>query len=415
MHHINVEFDDAARTRNALRDFGFGDFFMARCAGAAAGEIPGRVVEANRGRYRVACAPAAEDGRAAEAALPFGDEEAEGGAKGGRGSPGAAAAVLREVEAQASGAVASGGPIVAGDWVLLRDSGGGRPWERALVTALLPRRSSIVRKAPGDAAHDRVEAQVLAANVDLALIVMAAGRDYNPRRLERYLALVRGSGAEGAVVITKADLAEDPAALEEEVAGLAGGLRRVLACAPEGRGLEELGGLLGEGRTVVLLGSSGAGKSTLLNALAGRELARTHAVRADDQRGRHTTTTRQLYRLPSGALVIDTPGLRELQLWADEETVLGAFPDIEALAAECRFRDCGHGQEPGCALRAALESGELDRGRYESWRKLSREAAYLRGREDPLARREEEQRWKAINKSMRGYTKERRSIQGRAR
>jgi ribosome biogenesis GTPase / thiamine phosphate phosphatase len=224
-----------------------------------------------------------------------------------------------------------------------------------------------------------------------------------------------GWGAEPSVVISKVDLAEDPDELEAEAESIAIGARCFLVCAPEGRGLEALRRSLGAGRTVVLLGSSGAGKSTLLNALAGGELARTNAVRADDQRGRHTTTSRQLYRLPSGGMVIDTPGLRELQLWADEESVMAAFPDIEALAAACRFRDCSHEAEPGCAVRAAIGTGALDPERYESWRKLSREAAFLRTRIDPEARREEERKWKVINKSMRGYSKERRALQGRAR
>jgi ribosome biogenesis GTPase len=408
MHHIDVEFEDAARTSDALRDFGFDDFFMARCAEAAReGELPARIVEANRGLYRAVCAIA---GDGARGALPFGDEDPEIGPKGSGPASG-----LREIEARPSGAAAGGPQPVAGDWALLRDAGGGRAWERAVLSSVLPRKNAIVRKAPGEAAHDRIESQALAANVDAAFIVMAAGRDWNPRRLERYLVLARESGVEPVVVISKADLADDPGALESEASGIAGGALCVLACAPEGLGLERLKGRLGAGKTAVFLGSSGAGKSTLLNALAGRELARAGEVRADDQRGRHTTTTRQLYRLPTGGMVIDSPGLREIQLWADEDSVLSAFPDIEALAAECRFRDCSHDGEPGCAVRAALESGDLDPGRYEGWRKLAREAAFLERRADGDLQREEERRWKAINKSMRGYSKERRALQGRAR
>jgi len=427
MHHIDVEFEDAARSHGALRDFGFDESVLARfIAEAAPGEEPGRVVEARRGRCKVVCAPPSLEALpfgedpVPKGALPFGDEEADGpgGKKGPVGALGRPRA-LREIEATQAGAAASAAPPVAGDWVLLSSADGPR-WDRALVRGILPRTSAITRKAPGETAHDRVEAQVLAANVDAAFIVIAAGRDWNPRRLERYLVLARDSGVEPVVVVTKADLAGDPDALEAEAIGIAGDARCVLVCAPEGLGLDRLRESLGAGRTIVLLGSSGAGKSTLLNALAGRELARTGAVRSDDQRGRHTTTQRQLYRLPLGdgassALVIDTPGLRELQLWCDEEAVDAAFPDIEKLAGLCRFRDCRHDSEPGCAVRAALESGELDAGRYEGWRKLSREAAFLKTREDPTAQRDEDRRWKIINKSMRGYTKERRSIQGRAR
>ncbi len=399
MHHIDVEFDDFARSHEALRDFGFDEAFMRSFVELAGpGEEPGRVVEARRGRFRTVLA------------LPFGDEEPEGGGPPKSGEP---ARSVREIETIPSGSLAGLPPPVAGDWVVLRDADGA--WGRAVAREVLPRKSAIVRKAPGDAAYDKIEAQVLAANADAAFIVMAAGRDWNPRRLERYMALVRESGAEPVVVVSKADLADDAGALRDEASSLACGARCVLACAPEGRGLGELSELLGAGRTVVLLGSSGAGKSTLLNALAGRELARTSEVRADDQRGRHTTTHRQLFRLPSGGMVIDTPGLRELQLWADEESIGLAFPDIEELAASCRFRDCRHQDEPGCAVRAALESGELDEGRYGNWRKLAREAAFLAMRENGNLQREEERRWKVINKSMRGYSKERRALQGRAR
>jgi len=178
-----------------------------------------------------------------------------------------------------------------------------------------------------------------------------------------------------------------------------------MVCAPELRGLAELDFALVPGKTVVLLGSSGAGKSTLLNALAGADLARTSEVREDDQRGRHTTTHRQLYRLDSGALVIDTPGMRELQLWADEGAVDSAFPEIEALAELCRFRDCGHEDEPGCAVLAALEAGSLDRGRYSGWKKLAKETAFLRAREEGTAKEAERRRWRSIEMSRRSFEK----------
>jgi ribosome biogenesis GTPase len=384
---IYVEFDDrgGAAWRDALCEYGFDEIFLKDYGPLAEpGDAPARIIETRRGRYSAVC------------------RDGEGG--------------LREVDAVPSGrlgheAVSASELPAVGDWVVLRPT----PDGPASVRAVLPRRAAFVRKAPGDTAHDRVDAQVIAANVDSAFIVTAAGRDWNPRRIERYLALARESGAEPVIVIAKADLAEDPESLLDEAASIAPDVKRVLACAPEGRGLEELRGLLGAGRTVVLLGSSGAGKSTLLNALAGRELATTGEVRLDDQRGRHTTTHRQLFKLESGALIIDTPGMRELQLWASDGAVDATFPEIEKLASRCRFRDCGHGSEPGCAVRAALEAGEIDESRYESWLKLGKELAFLRYREDRSLREVERRRWKVINKSMRGYSKERRAASGSAR
>jgi ribosome biogenesis GTPase / thiamine phosphate phosphatase len=361
---------------NALSDLGYGPFFeeaFAALAGEA--ELPARVIGESRGRYAVAVAR-------------------EGGP-------------LREETAVASGSLArkavSASELPAvGDWTAARLSPGG-PW---VISAVLPRRGAFVRKAPGDVMHDRIDAQVVAANVDYAFIVAAAGRDWNPRRVERYAALAAASGAEGVLVITKADLAEDASALLAEAALAAPGARTALICAPEGLGLEELSFALAPGKTVALLGSSGAGKSTLLNALAGEALAGTGGVRLDDQKGRHTTTSRRLYRLSGGALVIDTPGMRELQLWADEDEVVSAFPEIETLALECRFRDCRHESEPGCAVRAALESGDLDGGRYSGWRKLAKEAAFLRTKEDHSAKEAERRRWKAIEMSRRSFAKE---------
>ena len=396
MRHVEIGLENGQVNSEALAAFGFDEGFARDFASLAEpGEVPARIVEAQRGRFSALWADAA--GRLAEAeALPSG-------------------AFMNKA--------ATGGDFPAvGDWVVLRQAGaveGGAAEAGAsgpaLIAAVLPRRSAFVRKAPGETGRDRVEAQVLAANVDSAFVVMAAGRDWNPRRLERYLALAGEAGVRAVVVITKADLAIDPEALLEEAASTAGGTERALVCAPEGRGLDSLAGMLPPGKTIVLLGSSGAGKSTLLNALAGRPLAATGEVRADDERGRHTTTHRQLYRLPGGALVIDTPGLREVQLWAEEESVDAVFEEIEARASRCRFRDCRHENEPGCAVRAALEAGDIDPGRYASWNKLRREVAFLKTREDPAARRAEADRWKAIHKSMRGYTKERRSIAGKSR
>jgi len=354
--------------------------------------FPARVAAVHRGSYRVL--------------LPG---EVAGGGPG-----------LVEREAHASGRLLhlAGSPAelpAVGDWAAARldASAGSSGTGEAAVTllALLPRRSAFARKEAGL----RPKAQVLAANVDTAFIVGAAGRDWNPRRIERFLALAWEAGVNPVIVITKADIAPDPASLVAEAETLSFGTTVALVCAPEGRGLDALEGFLRPGRTVVLLGSSGAGKSTLLNALAGVEVASTGPVRVDDERGRHTTTHRELFALPSGALVIDTPGLREVQLWASEEAVDAAYEEVEALAAQCRFRDCAHGEEPGCAVRAALETGELDPGRYAGWRKLRREVAFLERKDDVNLARAQADRWRAINKSMRGYSKERRSIQGSSR
>jgi ribosome biogenesis GTPase len=254
-----------------------------------------------------------------------------------------------------------------GDWVAaapLRDE------QKAVIEAVLPRRTAFTRSDPWSDAEE-----VVAANVDTVLVVTAVGRDFNPRRLERYLAAAHESGADPVVLVNKADLEPDTAAVSQAQAA-APGVPVHLVSAKAGTGLEQLAPYLVRGRTVALLGSSGVGKSTLANRLAGTDLA-TAEVR-EDERGRHTTTRRQLVPLPGGGLLLDTPGLRELQLsGADlDET----FPEIAALAAECRFRNCSHTHEPGCAVRAAVEAGELPRERLESYVKLTAELAELEER-----------------------------------
>jgi ribosome biogenesis GTPase len=254
-----------------------------------------------------------------------------------------------------------------GDWVAaapLRDE------QKAVIEAVLPRRTAFTRSDPWSDAEE-----VVAANVDTVLVVTAVGRDFNPRRLERYLAAAHESGADPVVLVNKADLEPDTAAVAQAQAA-APGVPVHLVSAKAGTGLEQLAPYLVRGRTVALLGSSGVGKSTLANRLAGTDLA-TAEVR-EDERGRHTTTRRQLVPLPGGGLLLDTPGLRELQLsGADlDET----FPEIAALAAECRFRNCSHTHEPGCAVRAAVEAGELPRERLESYVKLTAELAELEER-----------------------------------
>jgi ribosome biogenesis GTPase len=283
---------------------------------------------------------------------------------------------------------------VAGDWVAIA----ARPAEgAATIHAVLPRRTAFVRRA----ADTTQGAQVVAANVDIALLVAALSGDFNLRRLERYLAAARESGAQPVVLLTKADLVDDVESALAAARSVAGDAPALAVSAQTGEGMEALTAWLAPGLTCALLGSSGAGKSTLVNALAGRELMATGAVREDDARGRHTTTYRELVRLPCGALALDTPGMRELGLLDAEGGVALTFEDIEALATRCRFRDCRHGDEPGCAVRAALETGELDPGRWRGFDKLRREIAHFERREDPLAREAERRRWMAIHKAQR--------------
>jgi ribosome biogenesis GTPase / thiamine phosphate phosphatase len=291
-----------------------------------------------------------------------------------------------------AGPTAAGLPAV-GDWVCLRDRH---------IHAVLPRRTALSRRQPGGGAHE----QVLAANVDLVLAVVAPGRDANPRRLERLLALAWESGAQPVVVLGRADLCPEWGTdLATEVAGLAAVAPGVdvlpLSCFT-GEGVDDVAALLRPGKTAVLLGSSGVGKSTLVNRLAGRDLLATGEVR-DDGRGRHTTTHRQLVALAGGGLVIDTPGLRELGLWTGGEGTAAAFDDLEALAAGCRFGDCRHRTESGCAVRAAVAKGRLDPDRLAAWEKLQRELAWVERRADPLAAAERRRHVKAVNKSLRTH------------
>lgn len=283
-----------------------------------------------------------------------------------------------------------------GDWVALRS----RPGEtRALVQALLPRRTAFVRRAAGDQAV----AQVLAANVDTVFLVAGLDGDFNPRRIERALVLAWESGAAPVVLLNKADVCPDPEARRVEIERVAPGLPVHVIAARSGLGLDALATYLGRGRTVALLGSSGVGKSTLVNRLLGQEKLRTREVRAHDQRGRHTTTHRELVPLPGGGLLLDTPGLREIQLWAGGEALGSAFGDVEAFARSCRFRDCAHEGEPGCAVRGAVEAGAVPPERLSSYLKLRSELRAVEIREDPLRQREEKARWRPVHKALRNY------------
>jgi ribosome biogenesis GTPase len=271
---------------------------------------------------------------------------------------------------------------VTGDWVAVQ----ARPAERsASIQHVLPRSSTFMRRASGPGA---ARAQLVAVNVDVALLAASMNADLNARRIERYLATAWESGADPVVVLTKADMCSDAEARLSEIEAVAMGVPVLAVSAVTGAGLDALRAYLKPGQTAVLLGSSGVGKSTLVNALAGREQMATQAIREDDARGRHTTSHRELVLLPSGALILDTPGMRELGLWEAGDGMSTAFADIEALAAQCRFRDCGHDGEPGCAIAAALETGALDAARWRAYGKLQRELNFHTGKEDPKAQAE---------------------------
>jgi ribosome biogenesis GTPase / thiamine phosphate phosphatase len=274
-----------------------------------------------------------------------------------------------------------GADVAVGDWVALAG---------ASIRSVLPRRSAIVRSAAGPSS----KSQTLAANVDVAFVVSSLGPDLEPRRIERYLVTIWDSGAVPEIVLTKADRMGDPWGLVGEVEAVAVGVPVHVVSAVTGQGCDALRARMVEGTTAVLLGSSGVGKSTLVNRFVGREVMTVNETRVDDDEGRHTTTHRELIQLPGGGIVIDTPGLRELQLWnGGADSVGHAFSDVEALAADCRFNDCRHGSEPGCAVQAALRSGELSPERHRSWLKLQRELRAMAVRADARLRREEKRKW----------------------
>ncbi|WP_448954325.1 ribosome small subunit-dependent GTPase A [Labrys neptuniae] len=328
---------------------------------AASGLVPGRVIVQQRGLYRLI--------------TPFGELTAS--------LAGRFAFTAGETEHPA-----------AGDWV----AAAARPDEgAATIHHLLPRTTCFRRKAAGTGGTS----QTIAANVDLALLLASLNADFNPRRLERYLAVTRESGTTPVIVLTKADACDDPAGPVAAAEAIALGAGVIAVSSQTGQGLDDVRRLILPGRTAVLLGSSGVGKSTLLNALAGKELMATQAIREDDARGRHTTTHRELVLLPGGGLVLDTPGMRELGLWDTDAGLSATFADIEELASQCRFRDCSHGGEPGCAIGAALRDGSLSEGRWLGYGKLQRELAHLDRREDPVARGEERRKWVRLNKDYR--------------
>ncbi len=332
-------------------DTGFADSFAPH---AAEGLVPGRIVRVDRGR----CDLVVADGEGVRTVL--GD----------------------------TSLVTTGDPLnimCTGDWAAVDLVGG-------YVRALLPRRTAFVRST----SSKRSEGQVLAANVDHAVVAVSLAVELDLGRVERFLTLAWESGATPLVVLTKSDLVPDPAALDHLIAdteAAAPGVQVLAVSAETGEGVDVLAAVLADG-TSVLLGQSGAGKSTLANALVGAEVQTVQAARDRDGKGRHTTTTRNLLPLPGGGVLIDTPGLRGVGLWDAESGVARAFSEIDSLAADCRFHDCGHQSEPGCAVLAAVAAGELPQRRLDSYRKLVRENEWIASRTDARMRAEQRREWR---------------------
>lgn len=282
------------------------------------------------------------------------------------------------------------GGVAVGDWALVGPAAPGS--DEVVVERILPRRTAFVRQAAGE----RSEPQAIAANVDRVLIVTSVDGDFSTRRLDRYLVAIAGSGAEAVIVIAKADLAGE---LDEELRAASKLAPVILTSARTGLGLDELRAQIPRGTTAALVGSSGVGKSALVNVLLGRSAQHEGAVREHDKRGRHTTTKRSLFAIPGGGLLVDTPGMRELKPWqgggAGDDDVEGAFADVAELAASCKYTDCRHAGEPGCAIRAGIDAGTLDSERVASWEKLERERGERKARQDVFAQVQEKRRARA--------------------
>ena len=277
-----------------------------------------------------------------------------------------------------------------GDWVCVEPFDG----DQAIIHAVLPRFGAFFRKEAGHVTRK----QVIAANIDIAFLVSGLDHDFNVRRIERYLVQATSSGATPVILLNKADLRGDLDEIVDEVRGVAGDVEIVPLSAKELQGIDAVQQFIREGVTVAFLGSSGVGKSSIANALMEHEAQRTGAVRDDDSRGRHTTSHRELMPLASGGVIIDTPGLRELQLWGGEDDLQSVFSEIDQLAAFCKFRDCQHEAEPGCAVLQAVEDEELDEARFESYKKLKKELSFLNQRQDEMARLKAKKREKSFGK-----------------
>lgn len=290
--------------------------------------------------------------------------------------------------------------LAVGDWVGLEQLSS----SDVLIRFVLSRKTKFSRAAAGIETRE----QIVAANADTVFLIQSLNKDFNMKRLERYLIAAWDSGAVPVIVLTKSDCCEDIADKLSIVYGTAPGVEVHAVSAVTGQGIEEIRKYFGQGKTVALLGSSGVGKSTLVNTLAGVELLKTQEIRHDDSKGRHTTTHRELFLLPSGGVILDTPGMRTLALWDAETGMDKMFGDIEELVTLCRFHDCQHQNEPGCAVREALEAGRLEQPRWESWRKLQKELAHLEAKKDGKLRQVEKQWGRQIAKFQKEIYKSRR-------
>lgn len=372
----------------SLESLGYGPYFSAQLELLNRPElVPARVVSDGQTLFHLggARAPLGElSGKLRQGLTPSG-----GGARKG---------AVRDssvgLEATAHGPMPLERPV-AGDWVAIADDA-----ERAVIHHVLERRTAMIRRAAGSASS----AQVVAANVDVFFVVTSANRDLNVRRIERYLAAVWSSGARPVIVLNKIDLGSDPAALTAELGPAALGVPVVPVSAMTGEGMDELRAHIALGATVGFVGSSGVGKSSLINRLLGREMQEVRELRADE-RGRHTTTRRELIEVPGLGVLLDTPGMRELGLVADDGGIEAGFADVAELAERCRFGDCRHAGEPGCAVAEAVARGELDEARLASYHKLQREVAAAERLRDPAIASQTKRRWRSIAKAMRARSK----------
>ena len=357
------------KTAFTLEDLGWNDFFASQWTEEDSNSsAPARVAEEFRGHYRLLAA---------------------GGAW------------LGELAGRLRFDAASREDLPAvGDWVAAQHRAGS---DRATIHRVLARRSKFSRQAAGT----RGDEQIVACNVDTVLLVTSLNREFSPRRIERYLTMIWESRARPAIVLNKADLCAERGGFVNEAEAVALGVPIHVTSAATGEGVDALDAYLSRGQTVALLGSSGVGKSTLINRLLGTEQQATKPVREEDDRGRHATTSRQMMVLPRGGVLIDTPGMRELQLWESPGGLAQTFADVEALAAQCRFDDCSHAREPGCAVRAAVEDGRVEGARLESYHKLQRELHFQSTKHDKVERAKAEKRWRGIHKDMKRFYKSR--------